>query len=290
MRRDAALALAASLSAVPLLSGCIAAAIPLAAGAAIARREAARQASGGVPAPVAPLVPAQSSVTGAAVESASASSDLSAIGTRLTALPPPDLPVGTGGVAVKAFRTYALRQTMGGAGGRERSSALLASPSDLRTARMPCGARPSAVFLDLDPGRGTFDPLAPGTADPALGAALTALRERGVAVIWFSRLGENFAGAIRAVLIQSGLDPAGGDELVLMRDIAERKQTRRDEAAKRVCPLAILGDERPDFDELYLYLKKPEAAVALDAMIGRGWFIASPFDQAASAPAGGARP
>ncbi len=102
-------------------------------------------------------------------------------------------------------------------------------------------------------------------------------------MIWFTRLGAGFADATRTALAAAGLDPEGRDELVLLSTLDERKQTRRDEVAKRVCPIALVGDERADFDELYLYLKQPDAAVALDAMIGRGWFLASPFTPAASA-------
>ena len=112
-------------------------------------------------------------------------------------------------------------------------------------------------------------------------SALDELRAKNVEVVWFSRLGASFEGATRTALAATGLDPAGNDRLVLLSNLDERKQSRRDEAAKRVCPIALVGDERADFDELYLYLKQPEAALALDAMIGRGWFLASPFVPAA---------
>lgn len=206
--------------------------------------------------------------------------------TSLTALPPPDGPASAGNPAIPSFRSYALAQAELAPGAGRRESAIIPDASDLRLVRSDCGSQPAAVFIDLDPGRGTFDPLAPGVADPALAAALAALRAQDVAVVWFSRLGANFAAAARAALTGSGLDPGGADELMLLRDLEERKQTLRDEAAKRLCPIAILGDERADFDELYLYLKNPDAALALDAMIDRGWFLAAPFSAASEGDAG----
>ena len=77
---------------------------------------------------------------------------------------------------------------------------------------------------------------------------------------------------------------------MLMRDLDERKQTRRDELASEMCPVALLGDERADFDELFLYLKRPEAAIALEPMIGQGWFLASPLLPDANQPLTGAQP
>ncbi len=262
MKRAAAFALACLL---PSTTGCIAAVIPLAAGAALTNRQSDRadRVAGTAPQPALPPAAA-----------AAAKSELAVVLTPLTALPPPAHAPGLDHV-VPAFRDYAVSRPEPQAGTRE--SAILASASDLRVVRVPCISQERAVFIDLDPGRGTFDPLAPGAADPALAAALTALRERGVAIVWFSRLGANFTQSVRAALVEGGLDPAGKDEIALVADLAERKQSLRDAVARRVCPIAMLGDERADFDELYLYLKDPEAAAALDAMIGKGWFLASPF-------------
>lgn len=260
MRKTALLALAGLVS---LMSGCIAAVVPLAAGVAMVRAQTGK----GEPKPPA----------GPPLARASAGTDLRIARTSLTALPAPDAPSRIGNPQAAAFGSYALALAANPRGGVKRQSALLVAANQLRPARANCGPQPPAVFIDLDPGRAAFDPLAPGRADPALADALASLRERGIKVVWFSRLGENFAAPARAALAQAGLDRSGNDELVLMRTIAERKQTRRDDMARRYCPIAMLGDERADFDELYLYLKQPEAAMALDAMIGRGWFLASPF-------------
>lgn len=273
MKRAAALLIACL---APLASGCIAAVVPLAAGAALAKSQSNRDGP-------------RSDARSIAPASASDRSGLKVIRTSLTALPMPDSSAQPGNPSIPAFRSYSLAQAELPSGTGRRASAVLPTARELRVVRANCGASPAAVFVDLDPGRATFDPLMPGDADPALGAALAALRERGVRVVWFSRLGASFTEAARTALARGGLDPAGTDELMLMRGIEERKQSLRDEVAKRYCPIAMLGDERADFDELYLYLKQPDAALALDSMIGRGWFLASPFLPAA-APGSGATP
>lgn len=259
--RGAALLLA---SLLPVTSGCVAVAIPLAAGAALVKMRTGAE---------------RNDAKTSRVMEASASSDLKVTRVDLTELPPPDAPQSRGNSAVAAFRDYALAQ-LALEPGVKRPSALLTRPTDLSANRRVCSAPTSAVFVDLDPGRGSFDPLMPGRADPAFSAALAELRSRGIAVVWFSRLGGAFEAETRAALATAGLDPAGNDRLVLLRDLDERKQSRRDDVAKLVCPLAMIGDERADFDELYLYLKQPHAAFALDSMIGHGWFLASPFTTA----------
>ncbi|WP_133366017.1 hypothetical protein [Qipengyuania sediminis] len=257
-RRLGAAALLAGVAA--LLSGCVAAAIPLAAGAALATTRGDQDA----PAPGAKAMDA---------------SDMTIVPAGTTALPTPTPPVAADNGVVSRFAAYA-----GAAleGSRPRDSALLVKASALKPVRAPCRGRPPAVFIDLDPGKSSFDPLTVQDPAPGLATALAGLRERGIAVVWFTRLGENFSQAVRGVLAGSGVDPASRDILVLMRDIGERKQTRRDEIAQKLCPVAILGDERSDFDELYLYLRDADAAIPLDIMIGRGWFLAAPLSPKAS--------
>ena len=251
------------------LSGCVAAAIPLAAGGLLAKGQLTEAEA---PAPAAPAA------------QAAAAGDLKVTRLALAELPPPDTAGSAASSSVGLFRDYTLAQLAPQPGSSKRPSALLTRASELRSERAHCGAVPLAVFIDLDPGRGTFDPMTPGKPDAALPDVLRELREQGVTIVWFSRLGGSFEPAVRAALATSDLDRSSSDQVVLLRDLSERKQSRRDETAKLACPIAMVGDERADFDELYLYLKNPDAAVALDAMIGRGWFLASPFVASAAAP------
>ena len=58
-----------------------------------------------------------------------------------------------------------------------------------------------------------------------------------------------------------------------MRYPEDRKQTRREDLAASSCLIAIAGDVRSDFDELFEYLINHEAAAMLDPLIGNGWFV-----------------
>lgn len=199
--------------------------------------------------------------------------------TTLTALPPPDPGVAraVSTSAIGRLQAYVLDLVAVPREAGSRPSAILNGASSLQVARAQCAMQPVAIFIDLDPGREAFDPLATGTPAPGLAETLASVRQAGVRVVWFSRLGASFAVAARTALAESGLDPRGSDELVLLETIDERKQSVRDEVAQRLCPIAMLGDDRADFDELFLYLKDPNAAVALETMVDDGWFLANPF-------------
>lgn len=260
---------AALLAAASSLGGCVAVALPLIGAGAVVRSQldpADDDRERPAPARSAPVL-----------EEEEAQVQL----TTLTELPPPS--PGRSDMAqrdIAAFSAYATQQ-MHQDSGTERREALLAEPGSLDPARRDCGLRKPAVLIDLDPGRGTFDPLDETTPAPSLPETLAMLREEGIAIAWQSRLGRHFETAARDRLRTAGLDPAGSDTLLFARTIDERKQTLRDEFAEMHCILAILGDERADFDELYLYLKDPDAAIALDALIGDGWFLTSPIESEA---------
>jgi len=172
-----------------------------------------------------------------------------------------------------AFAGFATRQGTLPIAGVERRSAILESPGTLEPATRECSIHPAAVLIDLDPASGTLDPAAALHGDPRLAGALAGLRGEGIAVGWLSANTADRAGAVRRALVASGLDPAGQDELALLRYPEERKQSRREEFAKEYCLVAIAGDNRTDFDELFQYLKDPSLATPLEPLIGNGWFL-----------------
>ena len=75
---------------------------------------------------------------------------------------------------------------------------------------------------------------------------------------------------------RAGLDPRGEDELYLVRYENESKDSRRQDASGDYCIVAILGDQKRDFDSLFGYLKNPDDAFALDQLIGEAWFLGPP--------------
>ena len=194
----------------------------------------------------------------------------------------PDLPPRSGSAATVGtrifggyadFTNYVLDQTKPSRLGTKRRTVLLAQPSSLRDDRLDCGLAQRAVLLDLDPAEDIFDPAATLSVDPTLVTALAQFRRRDVDVIWISGGSAAEAGGIRRALKQTGLDPQGQDQLLLMRYADDRKQTRRRAIGADRCLIAIAGDRREDFDELYAYLRNPQDAASLEGMIGQGWFL-----------------
>ncbi|MEP2734998.1 MAG: hypothetical protein ABJP34_01775 [Erythrobacter sp.] len=177
---------------------------------------------------------------------------------------------------------YVLKVVTDEKGPAAGQSALLSNPSRLDARRTKCSApaynpsakRPPAVLIDLDDKNGIFDPtvIAPTYDGDAYGH-LSRLREAGVTIGWMSALTAGDAGGIRKALQASGLDVEGKDELVLFRYPGDRKQTRRSEFGAAHCLIAIAGDDRSDFDELYQYLLQPSSAATLEPLIGNGWFL-----------------
>ena len=211
----------------------------------------------------------------AAISSGSTISSPPAQLTGLTELPPPS---GYDGKAVAsgaqaAFAAFAVKQAAIPVVGSERRSVLLADPFAMTPETRTCSIHPAAVLVDLDPEGTTIDLSRPLSGDRMLAEKLAALRAEGVTVGWTSSQTADRAGEVRKTLVSSGLDPAGRDELVLLRFPEERKQTRRDEFARSHCVVAIAGDERADFDELFAYLRNPAAAAPLERLMGAGWFI-----------------
>lgn len=238
-----------------LLGGCIAAAVPIAAGAVVAGKTAQKR----KPAPARAALPPPA-IEGRAV-----------LVTGMTALPPPGTDDGGYGAFVRFARDKAAQHKDGG------NSVVLAEGSSLSAPRfVPCGSLAPAVIFDLDPGKARFDPAAPGTAQPGLAEQLAGLRAAGVTVIWASALPVDRAQAVYDRLRDSGLDPTGIDRVLLMRPGDERKQTRRLAATRDWCVIAMAGDRDGDFDELFDYLRNPDYAVTLAFLKNNGWFLAPP--------------
>lgn len=258
----AALALLAS------LSGCVAAAvaIPLAAAAGMIRENVRVRAATPVP-------------ERRAGEDAALAGPRRVGGptlTGLSALPAPSI-AGTAADPWRPFVDYALRRA---ADEQQTDSALLGPDalSTLQPRRLACPQRPAAVVVDLDAGPAAFAPATTGLPSPGLAEGLARLREAGIVVLWISQASANEVRAVADALLLSGLDPTGRDPLLLMRNAEDRKQTLRQEANLDVCVIAIAGDRRGDFDELFDYLREPAAAGGLEVMLGSGWFIApTPF-------------
>lgn len=260
----------AALSALPLLGGCIAAAImvPTLAGMGYIWK--------GNPIRAATPRPDPETLTQQLVLTPASGVTL----TTLTELPPPSglQPMAFSDPAWESFVTYAREQAAGLAAEGPIESALLApqGAAALAPIRQTCEERTPAILIDLDNGDTVFSGLPADVPPAGLAADLDRLRQAGVVIVWISRAPANDVAAIGEVLFRSKLDPTGRDPLLLAKNPEQRKQTLREEANRDVCILAIAGDERSDFDELFAYLRGPQDATLLEPMLGAGWFLVPP--------------
>lgn len=255
---------------VALLPGCVAALIPVAAGGILAGKDEIGLGGETKAAPIEEMRPAAQLPINSQV-----------ILLETNSLPAPG-PAGSsvrssplsGYGVIAELSAYVENQASLDPVTEPRQSALLADPGSLSGERSECSIRPPAIVVDLDPGAAMFDPAADTAGDPVLAQALQEMRTQDVAIFWASALPAMEAGAVRKRLIANGLDPAGRDGLLLLRRTDDRKQSRRQDLAETHCVIAILGDAKPDFDELYQYLNDPAADGSLDQLLGAGWFLA----------------
>lgn len=264
------LRLSAVLALLPLMSGCVAAvALPLVAGSTLYVRQEGAFVRAATPVEPGTVRAGPSATPAPAVEPG-------AVLTSLVELPPPT-PGDSGVSPWQPFIDHALaRGVVLAEAARPESALIVAGGSLIQPQRRPCPQRYPAVIVDLDEAGGTFAPDLVVTPSPGLAAGLARLREGGIVVLWLSDLPAVRAGEVAGALRASGLDPERKDQLLLIRDGGDRKQALREQANEDVCVVAIAGDERSDFDELFDYLRDPAGAAGLDAMIGDGWFLVPP--------------
>lgn len=177
------------------------------------------------------------------------------------------------------FANYALAQSAKlAAGDGVKSAILIPRVNIFKPQTVSCKAKPLAVLIDLD-AESEDQWLNADTLyrQNGLAGSLDALRKAEISVIWLSDQPATAADSVAAVLEDAGFAAADSDDfLFLDRGGEDRKQVRRWDAARSYCIVAVAGDERSDFDELYDYLRSPDGAISLDHMFGNGWFITPP--------------
>lgn len=272
--------------AVPSLSGCVAVAIPALAGAGVfgtridgkeVDEPKVAKAPAPTPAPTPTPVPAPPPTI--AVQVPLSTADAANAQAELTvSYPDPARPLAPEQANFARFVRYSQASAVGARSGAELPSALLSDPVALDGKRRRCAAGDQLIALiDLDPAGGVFDPPADPAQLPGLALGLAVLREAGIEIAWLTDLPVDQSGAVRTSLEKAGLDPRGQDIISLRRDEPDTKQQRRDNLAGLTCVVAIVGDEQPDFDERFKYLRNPEAGAGLETLIGDGWFLVPPF-------------
>lgn len=242
-------------------------------------REAAPQAMAAARAQTAPE-PAAAPPPAPAPLAASAAVEAAASGApgAPRAYPDPAQPLAQDQLGFARFVRFGQASALGARQGAQLNSAILADPVALDGKRRRCvPGEQLVVVIDLDPAGGVFVPPADPPKQPGLALGLAVLRAEGVEIAWFSDLPTTQSGALRTALERSGLDPRGQDIISLRRDETDSKDARRNNLAGLACIVAIAGDERPDFDMRFRYLRNPEAGAGLEPLIGDGWFLIPPL-------------
>lgn len=195
--------------------------------------------------------------------------------TGLAALPRPDEASGGAGGSFPAFIHFALTAAQAKPGQPFRSALIDPMTLASQPTRANCGSQPPAVLIDLDPGKAAFDLDDPPAVAPGLAEQLVTLRAAGLTILWQASLPADTSERLHITLAAVGLDPDVTDRLLLIRRAGERKQDRRQDAARDWCILAMAGDSKGDFDEAFDYLRDPNGilAAALSANLGDGWFL-----------------
>ncbi|WP_373492203.1 hypothetical protein [Parasphingorhabdus sp.] len=178
-----------------------------------------------------------------------------------------------------SFAAHALKQSTRLAEGQGVQSVVLIPRVDIfQPETMECEGKPLAVVIDLD------DSSSPDWMEAetlyrqnGLVEVLKSLRTAEISVIWLSDKPVAAAQNLSAILEEAGFSNARSDDfLFLDRGGDDRKQVRRWDAARNYCIVAMAGDDRSDFDELYAYLRDPNGAIMLESMFNNGWFLTPP--------------
>lgn len=262
-----------SAGAAALLSGCVAAVLPVLAAGTMLRGEVGKNAAEAVPsAPPVPAPPQMAPMPDA--PRADYASPIAMATPTLAALP------SNYQALVDHVRTRAALAAQGA----PVTSLVLENALTLREpAYVDCEGRTPAVLVDLDDASSgpviamTAQPGESAAAAPAANAdivaALRQLRATNTRIVWITELPEAAATTIGGWLHRTGLDPESNDTLYAVAPGLERKQLLRRRAAEQFCIIAVVGDRKSDAEEAYDYLRNPDAPLVIDANWGSGWFL-----------------
>jgi len=188
-------------------------------------------------------------------------------------------PPGSNASPYAGFAAHALQQSARLEAGEGIESVVLIPRVDIfKPKTMACEGKPLAVAIDLDDTTGgDWTKAETLYRQNGLIEVLASLRAAEISVIWLSDQPVAASEKISAILNEAGFSQSESDDfLFLDRGGEDRKQVRRWDAARNYCIVAIAGDDRADFDELYDYLRDPDGAITLEKMFDNGWFLTPP--------------
>ena len=197
-------------------------------------------------------------------------------------------PRGSNASPYAGFAAHALNQSARLEAGEGVESVVLIPRVDVfKPKTMACEGKPLAVAIDLDDTTGgDWTKAETLYRQNGLIEVLASLRAAEISVIWISGQPVTASGKISTILNEAGFSQSESDDfLFLDRGGDDRKQVRRWDAARNYCIVAMAGDDRADFDELYDYLRDPDGAITLENMFDNGWFLTPPPLVEANEPA-----
>jgi hypothetical protein len=175
--------------------------------------------------------------------------------------------------AYMPFARHALGEAAKRSRGEVARGAVLVESVSLSTPQtIDCGNKPMAAIIDLD--------IAPGTPaemvvqrQNGFPALLETMRESDIRLVWLAETDESQLQPVLD-LLREGEDPVIRDADLMLLGLPPkmRKQERRWQLARDYCVVAVAGDRRGDFDELYDYLRDQAYAIRLELFMGKGWF------------------
>ncbi len=278
-----------------LTGGCVAAAIPVVAGGALAReqvrksRAAKAQKAAAEQAEVRPLLPETMATIRAAQETAAAQRAAGGTGSAGTAVARPGEDAAYTIQAYQALWTYLSARVRQSKSGATMFSVVLADTATLDAPSfVPCTGKPLAILFDLDTARGV-PPVARLVAE---GRALTAVpgaiegieaaRREAVAVIFTAEGVASDAAPLAAALGRAGISGRGPGTTLFLHDpaggVAEADRVRR-QVAETYCVVALVGDALDEFSRLFDPAgdEARRRTAATETMVaplwGAGWFL-----------------
>lgn len=258
------------------LQGCVAAALPIAAAGLVAKKhlspkKRAENAQAALAEPIGPDGRAVVVAPGENIETAAASTSA-----HTQQAVPAVLDYGLDmSHPYASMAQYVLGRAAARAIGDEVPSAVLVEGVSLASPKtVPCGDKQSAVIIDVD-----TVPGATPLTQSGLATILDKLRSADVRIAW---MGSGSIAEIEAMLTQPNVAEYAlllqRDEILSAPEKGPSKQEQRWAFAKSHCVLAMAGDQKSDFDELFDYLQDPKYAAPLDIFNDRGWFtVPSPL-------------
>jgi hypothetical protein len=174
------------------------------------------------------------------------------------------------------FARYAIEQAARRSRGEIVKSAVLVPKVSLTNpAVVPCEDKPLAAIIDL-----SYAPETPTELtieeQTGFGSLLATMRESGIAIAWIGEAGDQQVSPQIDILRKGNVPALLDQDMQLFASRRFRKQELRWQLARKYCVVALAGDSKSDFDELYDYLRDPDYAIRLEVFTNRGWFLLPP--------------